>query len=203
LVSLAIGQNKPLGKEASTWTNDEGDNPPPTYDVYRAAAEGYTPKTTDQLKSIQAGKAATPVIADIVSFGFGGEDEDSLFPSKDIPVQDRLLGAGIDYLKGITKSDERISLYNDSKRAFRAGIARLLGHTGVLTKKDVGDATALIPVPGLTTESQAKRQFQQMADLLIGLGVSREDLDELGMPTWAFGGGDLSPEEEEFLGAFE
>jgi len=196
LVQNIVGQGKPLGKDAAHWTNAEGKKPSPTMDVYDAAASGYTPKTTEELKSIQAGKSATPMISNIVNFGFGVHGEDSLFPPENTPVADRLLGSGMDYLKGITKSDARISLYNDSKRAFRAGIARLIGHTGVLTAKDVGDATALLPVPGLTTEPQAKRQFQQVAELLMGKGVPRNMLEELGMPEWAFSRSTQTPDSD-------
>lgn len=189
---INLGLQKPLGADASQWSNEKGEKPSPMMTMEEASAKGFTPKTTEELKTTLGAEQASPAMANMLQYGFGKQGEKSLFPPESAGLLDRATGGAQAWLKGATDSDKRLSLYAKNQKALVTGLARLVGQVGTLTDRDVDTVAGLFPTPGLTPEPIAKEQFRTIAKLLMGKGVPQEKLQKMGFPGWAFGQKDKS-----------
>ena len=179
---------KPLGTQASNWMNDKGDTPDPAMSAPQASSAGFKPMNTTNIQNMQAAKMAGPIFGSMMKYGFGSGNQKSLFPSKDVSMGGRAVDAARSWLSGVTDSDLRISLYNSSKDAIVAGLARLAGNVGTLTDRDVATVKGLLPVAGMTPDPIAKEKFKQIGVLLMGKGVTKDMLSQMGFPSWALDG---------------
>ena len=183
-VTINQNLNRPLGATAKDWRNAEGKKPSPVETVASATEKGFVPVTTDEQKSIMAGQAAGPLIANLAEVAFGKKGEKSIFPPEGTSTTDRLLSGATAKMESLSESNPRVVLYDRTKESFVSQLARLSGQVGTLTDRDVGLVRGLFPVAGFTPEPLAKKQFKQIANLLLSKGVTKEKLVELGLPDW-------------------
>lgn len=197
-----IGDRKPLGKDVSNWRDAQGNAPDPRMTLNEAAAAGFRPVSTEQRKAEEGARQSAPAYGEMIKVGFGEDGEEPLFPPDDDSVFQRG-GSTIEaWMKGVSDSDERLSLYKSSQDALVTGLARLVGQVGTLTDRDVDTVRALLPTPGRTPRGIAKAKFRQIGTLLKGQGLSDSQLKQFGFPDWALdsteseGNGDGKPLSE-------
>lgn len=197
-VSLNLATAKPIGSKALQWVDEKGNNPPPSMSL-EEVYENYKPVSSGALSSGEDAAKALPAVTHIIDVSMGsGDPEMSLFPSQSEALRSgdagtgeyladmasRLVKGGASYAEAKTKSDEATVLYQAGKESMLAKIARLNGHTGVLTQPDVDSVKKLFPTPGLTPYGTAQSQFKQIAVMLKGMGVSERDILSIGIPAW-------------------
>ena len=185
-VTINQNLNKPLASDAKNWRDQQGKKPDPRFTVAEAVEEGFAPVTTEEQKSIEAAKASGPLIANLAEVAFGKEGEKSIFPPESASRTERLLSGAQAKISSIAEDDPRIGLYDRTKESFVSQLARLAGQVGTLTDRDVGLVRGLFPTAGFTPEPLARRQFTQIANLLLSKGVAKQQLLELGLPPWVF-----------------
>lgn len=193
-INNIMGNDKPIGNDAATWTNKRGERPSPMDTVMTATQKGFYPETADQRKSTQSATEAGPIFGGLIKYGFGEDDQKSLFPPASMGAGKRAVEGLKSWAAGVTDSDLRISLYDSSKNAVVTGLARLAGQVGNLTDRDVDTVANLLPTAGLTPEPVAREKFKQIGNLLKAKGVPDNILAEMGFPKWAISGQiDLPP----------
>ena len=199
-VTINQNLNKALASDAKNWRDDKGNKPDPRFTVSEAVEKDFFPVTTEEQKSIEAAKASGPLIANLAEVAFGKEGEKSIFPPESASRTERFLSGAKAKISSIAEDDPRIVLYDRTKESFVSQLARLAGQVGTLTDRDVALVRGLFPTAGFTPEPLAKRQFTQIANLLLSKGVAKEQLLELGLPPWVFeDGGALPPPPPGFI----
>jgi len=186
-VVVKVGQLKPLGKNAASFINSEGKSALATDTINSATQKGFIPKTTDQLKSLSAGKAAGSAFKSIIENAFGDTPEDHIFAGDTESTFDRLKGLVKGKFETALQTNKRVSLYNKNKEAALSGLSKLKGNVGTLTDVDIDMVRGLWPDPRFTPITQAREQFKSMTELLQGMGVSKDALIGYGFKPWMFG----------------
>jgi len=182
-----LNQTKPLGAGAANWMNAAGQSPDPRLSVSEASAQGFRPTTAATRKDILSAGASVAPLGEMIKWGFGEEGKGGLFPSDKEGLIGRTGGGISSFIAGKGETDKATSLYNASQNALVTSLARLVGQVGTLTDRDVDTVRDLFPRAGFTPVSIAKAKFQSIATLLVGKGVPKKQLEDMGFPKWAFG----------------
>ena len=186
-----LNQMKPIGAGAANWMNKAGQQPPATMTIPEATAAGYFPTTAAKRKDILSASASVAPLGEMIKWGFGEKGKGGLFPSDKESLIGRTGGGISSFIAGKGETDKATSLYNASQNALVTSLARLVGQVGTLTDRDVDTVRDLFPRAGFTPESIAKAKFQSIATLLVGKGVPKKQLEDMGFPKWAFGEPDV------------
>lgn len=187
-VSVDMSTQKALGADAVKWRNSSGEAANPMLTVEQATAMGYTPRSNDEIKAIEATGQMADTMGSMVNWGIGSEG--SLFPPADKGAFDRM-GSGLQAKwRAMTEDPNHPALvqYTKTKDATLSSLARMVGQVGQLTDRDVALVGGLWPTPGYTPEPIAARQFISMAALLKGKGLTDENLMNAGFPEWVVKG---------------
>jgi hypothetical protein len=203
-VSIDMSSHKPLGDDATKWRNTTtGEQASPLDTPASANDKGFVPHTTDQIKAIEAGQAAAPLIGGIAQTAFGKEGEGSIFTDDGATTTDRVLSYA-QVQAGVLSKDPKFSRhirYNASKEASLSLLARIGGQTGNLNDRDVQLVRELWPIAGFTPESVAKEQFKEIARFLMVKGITKDQLKKAGLPQWSYerGAQDMTDQELEAI----
>jgi hypothetical protein len=170
------------------WRNEAGEPASPLLTIEQATAMGFTPRSNEEIKSIEATSQMAGTMGAMM--GWGISEEGSLFPPDDAGALERLRGGAEAKWKTVIEDPDSADLiqYNKTKQATLSALARMVGQVGVLTDRDIGLVSQLWPTAGFTPESVARRQFTAMAKLLKGRGLTDEDLLQSGFPNWVVSG---------------
>lgn len=187
---------KRLGKDATVWYNQAGEMASPMMTMSEAHAAGFSPRSTEQIKGIQAVGGVAPLLSQSIEVGFGRPTEtkagqtvyrNSLFPSGGGGAPGRIKYAW-ESGQAAMGNNPRLAQFNRSTDAMLSNLARIGGQTGVLTDADVDRVKSLIPTPYVTGQGEATDAYKSIAKLLKGKGMTNEQMIKVGLPSWAING---------------
>lgn len=188
-------------KEYNRWVNSTGDPIKSPMTQLEAQDKGYKYVSEKQATQMQEVKGTFGLLAKAQDALFGEQGVYNILPEYSSGnISDRTQGA----IKALSAKagfgdetwQQNVRFYEEIKEAFVAQLARLVGHVGVLTERDVETVRGLMPklTPSIfgdfrliaASSAEAKKQFQMVTELLRGKGVDPAAvLGEINLPNTA------------------